>query len=87
MLCLYNCNGILSFNKTKKGMIDLVKSKAQQAATKRYEAKAYDSIHLLLPKGTKERIRLTGDSVNGFITKAVIDRLKEFEDKDKGPDA
>ena len=86
-MCLYNCNGILNLNGTKKGMIDLVKSKAQQAATKRYESKAYDSIHLLLPKGTKERIRLTGDSVNGFITKAVIDRLKEFEDKHEGPNA
>lgn len=63
----------------------MVKSKAQQEATKRYEAKAYDSIHLLLPKGTKERIRLTGQSVNGFITKAVIDRLSTFDRNNKQP--
>lgn len=68
-------------------MIYLVKSKAQQAATKRYEAKAYDSIHLLLPKGTKDRIKATGDSVNGFITKAVIERLETLERDNKGPDA
>ena len=53
----------------------MTKSKAQLEATKRYESKTYDSIRLLLPKGTKDRIKTTGFSVNGFITKAVLNAL------------
>lgn len=52
------------------------KSKAAQQATKRYQDKAYDSVHLLLPKGTKDRIKATGESVNGFINRAVAERLQ-----------
>jgi len=54
----------------------MAKSKAAQQATKRYQDKAYDSVHLLLPKGTKDRIKATGETVNGFINRAVEDRLE-----------
>lgn len=65
----------------------MVKSKAAQRATATWEAKAYDKVLVRLPKGIKEQIQATGETVNGFINKAVVDRLKEFEDKDKGPGA
>lgn len=54
----------------------MAKSKAAQQATKRYQDRVYDSIHLLLPKGTKDRIKATGETVNGFINRAVEDRLQ-----------
>ena len=54
-------------------------SKAAQEATKRYEKRNNDVVRLLLPKGTKDRIKATGESVNGFINRAVLDRLQESE--------
>lgn len=56
----------------------MVKSKAAQEATRRYEAKHNDIVRVLFPKGTKDRIKLTGDSINGFIVKAVLSRLEEL---------
>lgn len=52
-------------------------SKAAQKATEKYKQKTYDRITVLLPKGTKERIQLTGETVNGFINKAVVERLEK----------
>lgn len=58
----------------------MTKSKAAIEATRRYEAKNYDRVNLLLPKGTKDQIKATGESVNGFINrlvKAELERIKE----------
>ena len=52
-------------------------SKAHQRATEKYDKKAYDRILVKFPKGTKERIQETGETVNGFINRAVDDKLKE----------
>lgn len=41
------------------------------AANHRYDDKTYDKILVRLPKGTKAMIEASGDSYNGFITKAV----------------
>ena len=38
-----------------------------------------DRITVTLPKGTKERIKATGSSVNGFITNLVLSELKKIE--------
>ena len=61
-------------------------SKAQQKATAKYEAKAYDKTLVRLPKGKLEEVRdhaaARGESVNGFINRAVysqIERDKEVE--------
>ena len=59
-------------------------TKAAQEATRRYEAKNNDVIRLLLPKGTKDRIKATGSTVNGFINRAVLDRLNEIEKQGPG---
>lgn len=56
-------------------------SDAQKRATKNFEDKAYDKVLVRFPKGTKERIQATGESVNGYIVKSVLDNLKKLEKK------
>lgn len=60
-------------------------SKKQQASVNRYIAKSYDRINLTVPKGKKERIQnfaqSIGESVNGFINRAIDEAMKE-EDPD-----
>lgn len=50
-------------------------SKAQQKATNRWIAKAYDRINLTVPKGKQQTIKAHaeqhGESVNGFINRAI----------------
>lgn len=50
-------------------------SKAQQQATNKWIAKAYDRINLTVPKGKRDEIReyaeANGESVNGFINRAI----------------
>ena len=49
--------------------------KTSAAAKNRYNAKAYDRITLLVPKGSKEQIaeaaRAKGQSVNSYITSLI----------------
>ena len=45
-------------------------------------AEHYDRVNAILPKGYKERIRATGQTLNAFITQAVkaeLERLEEVE--------
>lgn len=35
----------------------------------------YDRISITLPKGTKERIKNKGESINGYITRLVLTDL------------
>lgn len=35
----------------------------------------YDRISITLPKGTKERIKSKGESINGYITRLVLGDL------------
>ena len=39
----------------------------------------YDRVSITLPKGTKERIKKKGETVNGYITRLVIADLNEAE--------
>ena len=54
-------------------------SKAQQNATNKWIAKAYDRINLTIPKGQKERIKAhadsQGESVNAFIFRAISETI------------
>jgi len=50
-------------------------SKAQLEAIKRYE-ETIDRINVRLPKGTKDLISETGQSVNSFIIDAVMEKLE-----------
>lgn len=55
-------------------------SKAQQKATNKYIAKAYDRINLTVPKGQKEIIQThaeaRSESVNGFINRAIFETIE-----------
>lgn len=59
--------------------MEITVSKAAQKATEKYAKENYDRILVKFPKGTKEQIQATGETVNGFINKAVADRLKQAE--------
>lgn len=60
-----------------KGMVGITVSKAQKAATAKYEKENYDKILVRFPKGTKEKIKAKSDSVNGFIVNAVNKELEK----------
>lgn len=53
---------------------------AHTKAQNKYIAKAYDRINLTVPKGQKEIIKnhadKMGESVNGFITRAIEETIK-----------
>lgn len=56
-------------------------SKAQKAATAKYEAKVYDKILLRLPRGKKDTIQAHAEahseSVNGFINRAIENQIEQ----------
>ena len=55
-------------------------SKAQQKAVNKYVKNNYDRINVTFPKGQKEFIAqlatAAGESVNGYIKKAVEERIQ-----------
>lgn len=55
-------------------------SKAQQRAVTKYDAKAYDKTLLRLPKGRLDIVKAYatahGESVNGFIGRAILDAME-----------
>ena len=61
-------------------------SKAQQKAQNKWIAKAYDRINLTVPKGKKDTIQAhaetQGESVNGFINRAIDHQMSCDRDKD-----
>ena len=63
-------------------------SKAQQKAQNKWIAKAYDRINLTVPKGRKEIIQAhaeaNGESVNGFINRAIGEAMGESPQKPAG---
>ena len=54
-------------------------SEAHMRATAKYEEKNYDKVLIRFPKGTKDRIKDLGESVNGFTVKAVLEKLEQLE--------
>ena len=51
-------------------------SAAKRAANKRYNDKTYDHITIAAPKGTKDAIQATGQTINGYINKLIADDLE-----------
>lgn len=55
-------------------------STARIQANNRYNAKTYDRINIAVPKGRKADIQARaeslGESINGFVTKAIDERLQ-----------
>lgn len=56
-------------------------SKTSAAVKNRYNAKAYDRIAVVVPKGQKEIIKAhaesKGESLNGFIQRAIEETMKK----------
>lgn len=48
-------------------------------------AEHYDRVNAILPKGYKERIRATGQTLNAFITQAVKAELERLEGQSPQP--
>lgn len=53
-----------------------------------YDKKAYDHVHLQVPKGKKDIIKNHatehGESVNGFVNRAIDETIKRDTGEDKG---
>ncbi|MCR5753650.1 MAG: type II toxin-antitoxin system HicB family antitoxin [Acetatifactor sp.] len=45
----------------------------------------YDRVSITLPKGTKERIKARGESVNGYIARLVLADLAEQSNAEDMP--
>ncbi len=58
------------------------------ASHNKYIAKAYDRINLTVPKGEKDRIKAyaqeRGESVNGFIARAIKEAMSRQEGNREG---
>ena len=58
---------------------------AKQRLEKQYKRQnehikeTYDRVSVTLPKGTKERIKAKGESINGYITRLVLADLDATE--------
>ena len=59
-------------------------SKAQQEAVARYNAKSYDRIELKVKKGRKDIVKAhaesKGESLNGFINRAIDETIQRDSD-------
>lgn len=62
--------------------------KASTRAQNKYIAKAYDRINLTVPKGDKDKIKThaeeMGESVNGFINRAIDETIERDKEKPEG---
>lgn len=59
-------------------------SKSQKKAVRTYE-ESKDIIRGIFPKGTKDRIKAAGYSINGFVNEAVKRMLDELESVEEKP--
>lgn len=61
-------------------------SKAQQAAVNKYVKANYDRINVTIPKGRKDEIKAhaesCGESVNGFINRAIDETMQRDNAKE-----
>lgn len=56
------------------------KTQKQMDYVAQWEAANYDKVLIRFPKGTKNRIKAVGESVNGFTVSVVLERLDHLED-------
>lgn len=60
----------------KKALAALDRQRKQYARQNDYIKNNFERVSVTLPKGTKDKIKKTGQTVNGFINKVVLDNLK-----------
>ena len=51
----------------------------EKKTTEKHERENYDKIILRLPKGTKDRIKSTGETINAYISRLVLEDLEKME--------
>jgi hypothetical protein len=63
-----------------------IKTRTSAEVKNRYNAKAYDRILIVVPKGEKELItahaKAHGESTNAFIKRAIDETIKRDKEKD-----
>lgn len=56
------------------------KGKSQTRAKNKYNAKTYDNLRIVVPKGKKDVIKAfaesKGKSINGFVNEAIDEKMK-----------
>lgn len=57
-------------------------SESKMRANKKYNDKAYDKLTVSLPKGSKDLILSTGETVNGLLNKAFKEYCENHNIKD-----
>jgi len=66
------------------------KGKASTRAKNKYNSANYDSLRIVIPKGQKATVQAAaeqeGDSINGFVSKAILGRmgLEDWPDAKQG---
>ena len=74
-----NRNKCYNYGIMEEVHLSMPASKAQQKATNKYIAKAYDRVNLTLPKGRKAELQAhaeqRGESLNGFIGRAIDEQI------------
>lgn len=61
----------------KKALAALERQKKQYQRQNNYIKGNFDRVSVTLPKGTKERIKETGETVNSFINRVVKKELEK----------
>ena len=60
------------------------KAKASTIAKNKYNAKAYDSLRIIVKKGQKDVIQAhataRGESINGFVNRAINEQMKRDDE-------
>lgn len=68
-----------------KGGVNMPVSKAQQRAVAKYSQQNYDEIKVRVPKGKKDMVKnhaaAMGESVNGFIQRAIDETMQRDTQK------
>ena len=69
----------------------MAKTKTSTAVKNRYNAKAYDQLPIRIPKGEKEELQAhaanMGESLNGFVTRAIKEALERDRSNPDQPQA
>ena len=63
----------------EKALQALARQEKQYKRQNEYIKNAFDRVSVALPKGTKERIKATGSSINNYIVALVIEDLERRE--------
>jgi len=53
--------------------------KTSNESKAKYNAKAYDRLYIVVPKGTKQAIADKHESINGYINKLIADDMGKEE--------